>query len=358
MPQPDETEDGLFESDLDERYTPLTERAVASDGTMEMRLISPGWGSSGHYSDEVLRRDGPMAWPAGTHMYLDHPTESESRERPERSVRDLAAVLVSTPTYQENGKAGPGLYARASVLPPFRETIEALAPYIGVSIRARGSFESGKVEGREGRIIKKITAGESVDFVTKPGAGGKVLALMESLRPHADEQDRQDAPKEAEAMEIKEAEDRISDLEGKLSESATALGEAQTALAEQKLRADRAETALAAVEAQSVARKALENIKLPDASKDRIVEAVTLNPPLSEGKLDVEAVKNNVAENAKSESEYLERALGTGKVKGMGQPDQADATKALKETFEKMYLDQGRSPAEAEKLAQIAASGR
>ena len=339
----------------------LTEKAVAKDGTMEMKVIAPGWGSSGHYSEEVLRRDGPTAWPAGTLMFLDHSTESERRERPEGSVRDLAAVTVSTPTYQENGKAGPGLYARAAVLPTHRETVEALAPYIGVSIRAKGRYEAGEAEGRKGHIIQSITAGESIDFVTKPGAGGKVLALMESLRGKQDTaSEAADTTRQSEEkqMELKEAEDRISTLEGELTESAKKLTEAETATAEQKVRADRAETALAAVEAQSVARKSLENVKLPDASKDRIVEAIALNPPLIEGKLDADAVNAKVAENAKSEAEYLERALGTGKVTGMGQSDRPDAAKALKETFTKMYVDQGHSPDEADKLASIAASGR
>lgn len=349
------------EADLtqsDENSIFLTEKAVAKDGTMDIKVIAPGWGSSGYYSEEVLRRDGPKAWPSGTHMNLDHATESEMRERPEGSVKDLAAVLISTPTYQENGKAGPGLYARAAVLPTHRETIEALAPYIGVSIRARGKFESGEADGRKGHIIKSITAGESVDFVTKPGAGGKVLALMESLREKRGPDHDLTEHKENDDMELKEAQDRISELESKLTESEAKITEAQTAAAEEKVRADRAETALAAVEAQSTARKALENVKLPDASKDRIVESITLNPPLAEGKLDADAVNAKVAEAAKAEAEYLERALGTGKVSGMGQADKPDASKALKETFVKMYLDQGHSPDEADKLATIAASGR
>lgn len=339
----------------------LTERAVAKDGTMEMRVIKPGWGASGWYSEEVLRRDGPTAFPPGTHMHLDHATERERRERPEGSIKDLAAVLVSTPAYQENGKAGPGLYARAAVLPTHRETIEALAPYIGVSIRASGKYQEGEAEGRKGQIIKSIYAGESIDFVTKPGAGGKVLALMESLRGKQDsaaEGAAETSTQEAEQMEMKEAQDRIGELETKLEESTTRLAEVETTMAEQKVRADRAETALAAVEAQSVARKALENVKLPDASKDRIVEAVTLNPPLAEGKLDADAVNTKVAESAKIEAEYLERALGTGKVTGMGQADKVDSRTALKETFAKMYLAEGKSPDEADKLATIAASGR
>ena len=76
----------------------LVERAVADDDTIDVRLISPGWGSSGYYSEELLKRDGAKAWPMGTHMHLDHPSESDQRSRPEGSVRDLAAALASDDT--------------------------------------------------------------------------------------------------------------------------------------------------------------------------------------------------------------------------------------------------------------------
>ena len=36
-------------------------------------------GSSGYYPADVLRRDGPIAFPAGTHVYLDHPTSDEEK---------------------------------------------------------------------------------------------------------------------------------------------------------------------------------------------------------------------------------------------------------------------------------------
>jgi len=349
----------------DVNTTELIERAVASDDTMQVRIIAPGWGSSGYYSEEVLRRDGPTAWPAGTHQYLDHPTEAESRDRPERSVRDLAAVLISDPVYIENGKAGPGLYARSKVLPQFKDTIEALAPYIGVSIRARGTFKEGEADGRKGRIVDTITMGESVDFVTRPGAGGKVLALMESLREKSDQaiDEKSNGSSSSEAsmdkeQELSEAKTRISELEAQAATDTTRIGELTESLAAEKTRADRAETALAAVAASNVAREAIKTITLPDASKDRIIEAIASNPPMSEGKLDEAKVAEIVAEQAKNEAEYLERALGSRKVSGMGQSaGSSDSALALKESFKKMYLSQGKSPDEAEKLA-VLASGR
>lgn len=336
---------------FDSELVPLVERAVRKDNTIDLKLIAPGWGSSGYYSADVLREDGPQAWPAGTHMYLDHPTESGARERPERSVRDLAAVTVSTPEFREKGIAGPGLYAKASVLPQYSEIIDALAPYIGVSIRAGGSFREGEADGKSGRLITKIAKSDygSVDFVTKPGAGGKVLALMESMRAHQNqapgvvssdattnnfvqtESSAANVPytitttdnssgtvttapttitftpdpvvvvesesQEADDMELQEAQEQISELEAQLKESTDKATEEST-------RADRAEGALAILEAQGEARKLMENISLPAAAKTRIVTKVSADPKMGEdGKIDMDALKESVEAEAKVEAE-------------------------------------------------------
>ena len=113
-------------------------------------------------------------------MYFDHPTMSEGMERPERSLRDLAAVLESGAVWRDDPKHGAGLYAEARVFPTFREPIAAMAPHIGTSIRARGEGHEGLAEGKRGTIIDTITQGLSVDFVTKAGRGGQVLALAEA----------------------------------------------------------------------------------------------------------------------------------------------------------------------------------
>jgi hypothetical protein len=343
-----------FDSDL----MPLIERAVAPDNTIDLKLIAPGWGASGYYSADVLREDGPAAWPAGTHMYLDHPTESESRERPERSVKDLAAVTISSPVFQEDGKAGPGLYAKATVLPQYKDVIEALAPHIGVSIRAKGSFAPGMAEGREGRVISKIAKGESIDFVTRPGAGGKVLALMESLRvrqnesadvvssnpmtaeannfvqteaatsglttvttttsdaatihfPVASEAAADVQHEEDNDMELSEAQERISTLETELEESKTTAQEATA-------RAERAEGALAILEAQRLAGEYLVNVSLPSAAKQRVISKVTADPQMTDGKIDADALKEAVEAESKVEADYIESITGVGTITDQG----------------------------------------
>ena len=135
------------------------------------------WGSSGWYGRDMLERDGPTVWPAGTQVYMDHPGATEQHDRPERSVRDLAGKITSTPVYEADG-----LYADVEFYPHVAPVIEAMWEDVGMSIRASGTAESGERDGRTGPVITSLTEGVSVDVVTRAGAGGKLVALLESAR--------------------------------------------------------------------------------------------------------------------------------------------------------------------------------
>jgi vacuolar-type H+-ATPase subunit D/Vma8 len=143
----------------------------------EIVIIEAGWGSSGYYSEGVLGRDIPRIYPPGTHMYLDHPTVTEEYERPERSVKDLVAVTLETPRM-----AGIAAVTVCEIFEHWVPVIDALAEHIGVSIRALGVAEEGDAGGKHGEIVKSLTEGRSIDFVTMAGAGGQVGQLVESAR--------------------------------------------------------------------------------------------------------------------------------------------------------------------------------
>lgn len=140
----------------------LTENEGA--GTALVTLITPGQGSSGEYSPQVLESAAEAGvFAAGTHMYLDHPTPGE---RPERSLDRLAGVLTEAATWD-----GEALRAPAKIYPRFRSMLTDMQDAIGVSIRAGGVVESG--------VVTSIGPVASVDFVTKAGRGGS-FALVES----------------------------------------------------------------------------------------------------------------------------------------------------------------------------------
>ncbi|MFI7691778.1 hypothetical protein ACIBQ6_22105 [Nonomuraea sp. NPDC049655] len=133
-------------------------------------------GSSGFYPAEMLKRDAAV-FREGLPVFLDHPGATESYDRPERSVRDLAGKLASTAVYERDG-----LYADVEVYPHWAPVVEAMAGDIGMSIRASGTVEASKDEAIRGPIVTALTEAASVDFVTAAGAGGKVVALLESAR--------------------------------------------------------------------------------------------------------------------------------------------------------------------------------
>lgn len=162
--------------DITESLGEVTE----SSGNLLLRLITPGWGSSGYYSESLLQEAATnKVWASGTPVFFDHPSESERHDRPERSVRDLAAVMVTDAHWD-----GEGLVSEAKVIGPYKDLITdpTFIEAVGMSIRADGEGEVGEAEGREGVIVTSLTEGHSVDLVTKAGRGGKILAVMEAAR--------------------------------------------------------------------------------------------------------------------------------------------------------------------------------
>lgn len=159
--------------------------AVTAPGRIKVGLITPGWGSSGFYSPTVLENAAAdKVWPAGTHVFFDHPSESELYDRPERSVRDLAAVTTEDAHWD-----GAGLTAEADVIGPYRDLVTdpVFVEAVGMSIRSTAETTTGEAEGRKGTIITRLVEGLSVDLVTRAGRGGRVLAVLESARADARE---------------------------------------------------------------------------------------------------------------------------------------------------------------------------
>lgn len=143
-------------------------------------IIRAGWGSSGYYSETLLQRDIPRIFPAGTHMYLNHPTESEDQARPERDVRDWVGTIDETPRM-----AGIDSVSIANIFEHWQPVINGIVEgggKLGTSIRAFGIAHEGDAAGRSGAIIDNLTEGLSVDFVTLAGAGGSVGSMTESMK--------------------------------------------------------------------------------------------------------------------------------------------------------------------------------
>lgn len=266
--------------------------AESAKSDYEIKLIAPGKGSSAFYPAEVLKRDGPKVFKEGTHVYLNHPTLAEEAARPEGDVANLAGVLSSGAVYYESHAKGPGLYGRMKVFADHAQTVEEKAAHVGMSIRAAGIAEAGRMQDGV-PVLKELTAAESVDIVTRAGAGGMILtesAIMPKTTQGADDMD---------AAELK-----------KLNETIAAQNVVNARLLERALRADAREAAV----------KILAGITLAEVCKARVVEAVTAGalPKTEAGELDAVKFAELVNQEAKREGEYVAALTGSGEVTGMG----------------------------------------
>lgn len=338
----------LMESGSAAMFVPLVEKAVRNDGTIPVKIIQPGWGSSGYYPAEVLERDGPRIFRKGTKMFWNHQTMQEEAERPEGDLNHLAAELTSDARYERNGKAGPGLYADAKVFEHYKSAVDDLAAHIGVSIRATGKAQQGMVEGREGAIISELTAARSVDFVTAPGAGGKVLSLFEAARGVVQNKTAQAAinPSKENSMDEKEFE--------ALKESNATL---QKKLEDVEKDNARMKEAQALREARDYASAELGKQQLPDVTRTRLLESLAKAAPMKDGALDKEAFAKQIAEAVKAESAYLQSILGSGAIRGLGgngsgveDHDDVSVSAVLESAFSELGL--------SEASAKTAAKGR
>ena len=311
-------------------FVPLTEKAVRRDGTIQVKVIGEGWGSSGYYSRDVLERDIPRAFPAGTHMYWNHPSMTEAEERPERDLRDLAAVTINDPRWMEAGPAGPGMYADARVFSGYRETVDEIAEHIGASIRGAGKVQQGEAAGKTGPIVEEISDGLSVDFVTAPGAGGAIVSIFESAPDAGRLPEPGDEPGESTPPEA--AEESAGQTPGKeydvseLQEAQAARDKAQADLAEaqRQLEEERAERkklreTLVLREARDFVAGQVAETDLPEMTAERIVREVAANPILADGALDEDAMAERVEKRIKEAEAEVAAILGfNGRVEGQG----------------------------------------
>lgn len=284
---------------------PLREGAVGQDGTVSLKLISPGWGSCGYYSKEMLARDGSKAFPAGTKNFWDHATDAEEASRPEGSLRNLASVLTENAHYEDAGAAGSGLYARAKVFEEFRQPVDDLAKHIGMSIRATAKVKQGKAEGRTGPLIEELSKGISVDYVTTPGAGGQILQLFEAARGARNSQNQGDHMNDEERCQLRETQSENRKLKERF-----AILDATPAIAEY-----------------------FTTVRVGEAIQQRVTARILAGqvPLIKEsGDLDKPALLKIVEAETKDEVAYVNKLSGGRIVVGMGASQSAELSEAQK----------------------------
>lgn len=164
-------------TEIAESGTPSSPRDVLE---IDLVLITPGFGNAEHnhyYPADMLHEYADRF--VGAKMY---PTDHRSEEK---SAGSEVARIESIVGFTEEGAP----IGRAVIFDPdFAEATRNRAKggvldSLECSILASGLVREGQIDGKDANIVESITTVESVDFVTKAGAGGRALALAESATP-------------------------------------------------------------------------------------------------------------------------------------------------------------------------------
>ena len=335
------TEATAFEQDI----VSIRESASGATGKF-IKLITPGRGATAYYTAEMLKRDGPTVFAAGTPMRIDHPTAAEEAARPEGSVKDWGAVLAEPARWMESYVSpstgrdnGPGLYAPIKPFSDHAQTIQEKGPYAGVSIAAWGEpvKENGRIVMREGMpLLASLKRADGVDMVTRAGAGG--LFVTEAARAA---NSNQEASMDADELKL--------------------LRESVVRLSDKEMRR----------EAIQEGARSLRDVDLPDTAKEYIVtKVIERGLPMKDGSLDT--VKFTEAIHA--EAREFGGAIGAGsRVTGMGagpqvveiteaqRAAQKEAAKVEEDLYEESWatlLDERPDKDGKFHLAEIAVHGR
>lgn|SRR5690625_714844 len=131
----------------------------------------PGQGSSGFYSESLLREQGPAALPPGSQSFIDH--------GPGRNPKDLIGVFEEGGFWCEETNT---LKAELKVFSHWEAFVSEVAPHVGMSL-----YMAGEVDDEGNVIALNPSPHNGVDLVSRPGLAGSGLdeQVVESLLSEA-----------------------------------------------------------------------------------------------------------------------------------------------------------------------------
>lgn len=264
---------------------------IGDSDSYEVVLLTPGLGASAYYSEQVVSRDAPAAFPKGTHVYLGH-TPVGQEPTPDK----LLGTLIEDTTIRESDGAAVN---RFKPVPRHADLVAQVRKHVGLSINAQGTATRGIVDGRDVKIAESIDyhRTNSVDMVSYAGREGSgfVESLFastfgESVQPETSATGSQEKGIRMIDAEAKEYFDsRFAILESLVKPAVPP----QKAADDHDAEADRA----SAVEAV----RAVESAEVSTSVKDRLIEGI------KRGEYDVaSAITEAVAEREALKAELKE----------------------------------------------------
>jgi hypothetical protein len=254
-------------------------------------------GSSAYYPAAAVERSAGK-FKAGTHIYLNHMGLTEREERPEGDVNNLIGVLGSDAVFKEDG-----LYADIDIFSDKRAWLMERAEHIGLSIRAEGSVE----EADGVPTLVEISKVHSVDVVTKAGAGGKFVSILESAREHNSEPISEHKKEETEleiSKEFIEALESQAKLTNELLEAMKADRDAKVQEAADLAEAERVakeEAGKPVAPSAAAIAEALVEAKLAPKARARVLKAVEGGADLAESIKEEQDIAAEILESAGAE---------------------------------------------------------
>lgn len=292
-------------------------------GKYLIRVIQWGEGSSAFYPKEVLERDGAKAFPKNTKVYLDHPTESEEWDHPERSVRKIGGYTTEDAYYENGALYAPVQFGREATV-----IVEDFREVLGMSIYAFGDHEIGTIGDYTGPVLTSFdeSVWNSIDVVTVPGAGGAILErLTESLKafgtePKAPRSEANIPKKEAEMAEIQD----VLDAVGALTAQVSALVTVQETAAKAEVSDEAIESAVKdRLDSYDETVQAIESAEILDSQKAALRKEAKAGKDVKESLADAVAIAKEAREKFASadqphreSGQYGERITEGYKFKG------------------------------------------
>lgn len=268
----------------------------ADKGTYKILLITPGRGSSGIYSEEMLRTYGPEAFPKGSHSYIDHLAEGETR-----------STLKMIGVYEEDAYWDDELGGLVSDLKPFshwKKFVEEVAPHAGFSISASGNGEmideGGQQVFRVDELLPDVM--NSVDLVSYAGRGGRLVeSLLSEALAHDSTHSESSAGTGKKEIENMATLDEIAVATAALTESVDKIVSAQEAAAAAEVTEEQIAEKVAEAVAAAVAatRKVAEADLSEKIAESLYAQIVSGNFEVDERLTELEAIRNEITESLK-----------------------------------------------------------
>lgn len=319
-------------------------------GNLKVLIIEEGFNvaKTRFYTAGALEKGAHLF--AGKKMYKNHESDWTTRERGARDIDDWVATIIST----EAGKTADnktGIFGNVNVhSTEFRNKLKDLKEanqlnQLGVSIVAISDGERKELDGTMTNVVNEFIAARSVDFVSEPGAGGKVQTFKESKGGNEDmeikdltiEKLKESNPNLLTELtkgitdSIKESiKVEAADAKKKADKEAADLADKNKTKTDDEKQAETFNIREAGLDRKELVSTILSDNQLPANVKARIKESfLATDVKMSGSKLDIQATKEALGSTIDAEERYIKEFTDAKVTGGNSQTPNPEGAKIM-----------------------------